>query len=74
MGDVVELDAERRRRAPPCPDCGGSGPVPPPEPEVTWRDVGMDAWLGLRESDPDAGWTLDPEQDPRVLGAPEEDE
>ncbi len=71
MADLIDLEEERRLRAPPCSECGGTGPTPP---EVTWRDVGLDAWLGLRESDPDAGWTLDPEQDPRVLGAPEEHE
>ena len=52
MADPIDLEEERRLRAPPCTECGGSGPA---RREPTWRDVGMDAWLALREHDPEAG-------------------
>lgn len=66
MADLIDLEEERRLRAPPCTECGGSEPA---SREMTWRDVGMDTWLGLRQDDPEAGWTQDPEAGPRVLGA-----
>lgn len=63
VADLIDLDDERRQRAPPCGECGGTGPVPPPDREATWRDVGIDTWLGLDDDDPEAGWTVDPDKD-----------
>ena len=68
MGELIDLDQERerRRRPQPCPLCGGF-PSPPETLDDFIACIGLDAWLGS-PSDDEAQWTLDPEQDPRVLG------
>jgi hypothetical protein len=69
MGELIDLDHERRMRAPPCPECG-LRPSPPPDPDRKWRST-VDMLLCL--DDYEAEWVLDPEDDPRLHGDPELD-
>ena len=66
MGELIDLDHERWRRAPVCPECGLRPPAPP-DPDQMWKTT-VDMLLCL--DDDEAGFTLDPEQDPRLFGDP----
>jgi hypothetical protein len=71
VGMLIDLDHERRMRAPPCPECGGSGPVPAPD----W-DYEDNMPLGVLLdglSDAEAQWTIDPEECPQVNGVIDQD-
>jgi hypothetical protein len=66
MGELIDLDHERWKRAPPCPECG-LRPPPPPDPDQQWKST-VDMLLCL--DDDEAEWVLDPEDDPRLHGDP----
>lgn len=65
MGELIDLDHERWRRAPPCPECGQR--PSPPDPDREWRTT-VDQLLCLDYHE--AGFVLDPEDDPRLYGDP----
>ena len=66
MGELVDLDRERALRAHPCPGCGQRPPVPP-TPDEKWQ-MAVEELLCL--NDDEAGFIMDPLQDPRLYGDP----
>ena len=60
MDNIVDLDEERRARAPGCSECGG------PETSDEEPDLELSVVLGWMDAE-EACWTQDPEVGPREL-------